>query len=145
MSDFALLPQDVPPVERQIAGDIIRRAFIVLPLLVAVATAIWGWAGGLSAAFAVGLVIANFAVSALLLSWAAGISATVLMATTMVSFLVRMVIVTASVYAVKDQSWVNLFALAITLLTTHLGLLAWEARYLSISLAFPGLRPRQGD
>ena len=134
----------VPPVERQVAGDIIRRALIVLPALVALATIVWGWSGGWSAGFAVGLVIANFAVSAALLSWAAGISPAVLMAATLGGFIVRMGLIATAVYMVKDQSWVSLPALAIALLTTHLGLLVWETRYLSISLAFPGLRPRQG-
>lgn len=144
MSELAAPAEPVPPVERQIAADIIRRAFVVLPVLVALATAVWGWAGGFSAAFAVGIVIVNFALSAILLSWAAGISPNMLMAVTLGGFVLRMGIVTAAVYAVKDQSWVNLFALGISLLVTHLGLLVWETRYLSISLAFPGLKPKQG-
>ena len=32
-------------------------------------------------------------------------------------------------------------ALAILMLVTHLGLLFWELRYVSASLAFPGLKP----
>ena len=32
-------------------------------------------------------------------------------------------------------------ALGITVLVTHLGLLFWELRYVSASLAFPGLKP----
>ena len=32
-------------------------------------------------------------------------------------------------------------ALAILILVTHLGLLFWELRYVSASLAFPGLKP----
>jgi hypothetical protein len=39
------------------------------------------------------------------------------------------------------QSWVNLFALCLTLIVAHLGLLVWELRYVSASLAFPGLAP----
>jgi hypothetical protein len=32
--------------------------------------------------------------------------------------------------------------LALTILVTHLGLLAWETRYVSATLAYPGLKPR---
>jgi hypothetical protein len=32
-------------------------------------------------------------------------------------------------------------ALGITVIVTHLGLLFWELRYVSASLAFPGLKP----
>jgi len=31
--------------------------------------------------------------------------------------------------------------LAVTILATHLGLLFWELRYVSASLAYPGLKP----
>ena len=31
-----------------------------------------------------------------------------------------------------------------TILITHVGLLMWETRYVSISLAYPGLKPRKG-
>jgi len=32
--------------------------------------------------------------------------------------------------------------LALTIGVTHLGLLIWETRYVSASLAYPGLKPR---
>ena len=35
----------------------------------------------------------------------------------------------------------NMTALGICVLVTHLGLLFWELRYVSASLAFPGLKP----
>ena len=42
-------------------------------------------------------------------------------------------LMTGAVYA--------LVALGLTLIVTHLGLLLWELRYVSASLAFPGLKP----
>jgi hypothetical protein len=42
-------------------------------------------------------------------------------------------------------SWVSKVPLGITIVLTHLGLLAWETRHVSISLAYPGLKPRRGD
>ena len=57
-------------------------------------------------------------------------------------FLVRMGLVTVVVLAVRHQPWANLTALAVTILVTHLGLLAWETKYVSATLAYPGLAPR---
>jgi hypothetical protein len=39
------------------------------------------------------------------------------------------------------EPYVDLVCLAIVLLVTHIGLLVWETRAMSISLAAPGLRP----
>ena len=132
---------DTPAVERELAFDMIRRALPVAPVLVLAAGLIWGGDGAWSAAFAIGIVLVNLAVSALALSWAARVSLTMIMVTAMLGFLVRMGLVTLAVFLVKDAAWVELPALAITILVTHLGLLFWETRYVSASLAFPGLKP----
>ncbi len=44
--------------------------------------------------------------------------------------------------AICHQPWVSWIPLAFTLVITHLGLLIWETRYVSASLAYPGLKPR---
>ena len=132
-----------PPVERQVAFDMIRRGAPVLPLVIVAAGLIWGRNGALSAAFAVGVVLVNLVISAALMGWAARISPGVLMATVLFGFLVRMLLVTAAVVAVKDLDWVNLMALAVSLLVTHLGLLVLETRHVSASLAFPSLKPHR--
>ena len=48
-----------------------------------------------------------------------------------------------AVWPVRHMDWISVQALCATILTTHLGLLVWEVRYVSISLAHPGLKPRQ--
>jgi len=53
----------------------------------------------------------------------------------------RPLLIGAAVWAVKDLSWVEPLPLGLTLIVTHLGLLLWELRYVSASLAFPGLKP----
>lgn len=132
-------------VERQVAGDLIRRALLVLPVLVAAAAIGWGRAGATSAAVAVGLVILNFGIAAVSMGWAARISINALMATVLFGFLVRMALITVAVLALKNRTWIAPTPLGITIVLTHLGLLIWETRHLSISLAFPGLKPkRQG-
>ena len=75
-------------------------------------------------------------------SWAAKISPTALMAIALGGFLVRMGLVTARrAPRAATSRWIDLPALAVTMLVTHLGLLFWETRYVSASLAFPGLKP----
>jgi hypothetical protein len=40
------------------------------------------------------------------------------------------------------MSWFMAWPLGLTLIATHLGLLVWELKFVSASLAFPGLKPR---
>jgi hypothetical protein len=132
---------DAPAVERQLAMDMARRGLLVAPVLIAVATAVWGIHGGLSAAFAVALALGNLLLAAVLVSWAARISLLAMAAVALGGYLARLVLLTAVVFAVRHQPWVSWIPLALTLLVTHLGLLLWETRYVSASLAYPGLKP----
>jgi hypothetical protein len=63
------------------------------------------------------------------------------MAVSLLGFAVRMGLLTAVLFAVRHASWIDFTALGILVLVTHLGLLFWEMRYVSASLAFPGLKP----
>jgi hypothetical protein len=56
-------------------------------------------------------------------------------------YLARLALIFAAILLVRDASWVSLVALGLTIIVTHLGLLFWELRYVSINLAFPGLKP----
>ena len=131
-----------PSVERQVAADIARRGLLVSPVLIAIGAAIWGVHGALSTAYGLALVLANFALAALLMSWAARISLTALAVAAMGGYVVRLALVSVAVLAVIHQPWVAPVPLALTIGFTHLGLLWWETRYVSASLAFPGLKPR---
>jgi hypothetical protein len=91
----------------------------------------------------VALVLANFALSATLLAWSARVSLAVLMAAALGGYLLRLGLITAAVLAVIHQSWVVVIPLAFTLVITHLGLLVWETRYISATLAYPALKPRK--
>jgi hypothetical protein len=64
-----------------------------------------------------------------------------MMAAVMFGYLARLALIGAAVILVRDASWVSLVPLGLTLIVTHLGLLFWELRYVSINLAFPGLKP----
>ncbi len=130
-----------PPVERDIAFDMVRRSVWVVPAIVLVAALVRGGDGFWSALVAVGVVLVNLVVAALSLGWAAGNSPTALMAMALFGFAARMGLVTLVVVLVKDTAWIDLPTLGVAILVTHLGLLFWELRYVSASLAFPGLKP----
>ena len=130
-----------PEVERELAFDMVKRGVWFVPVILLAATLIWGTRGTSSALVAIALVGVNLVLAALGLSWAAKISLTAIMAVSLGGFAVRMALVCAVLLAVRHASWINLTALGITVLVTHLGLLFWELRYVSASLAFPGLKP----
>lgn len=131
-----------PAVERQIAFDMTRRGLLVAPLLVGVGAAVWGWHGAASAAFGLGLALANLLAAAAIMSWAARISIVAVAAAALGGYLLRLALLTVAVFAVRHQAWVSWIPLSFTLVITYLGLLIWETRYVSASLAFPALKPR---
>ncbi|CAN5118538.1 hypothetical protein BH18ACT4_BH18ACT4_10060 [soil metagenome] len=128
-------------IEQQLAFDMVRRGLPVAPLLVLVAGLVWGADGVWSALLAVGLVLTNLVLSALALGWAARRSTGWLMATALGGFLARMVLVSAVLMVVRHEPWIELTALGVLVLVTHLGLLFWETRFVSASLAFPAMAP----
>lgn len=130
-----------PAPERDVARDLAKRGVLVLPVALLLGFIGWGTAGVASVGFALGLVIANFLLAAALLTWAARISLGLLMGVSLFGFVVRMALVALAVLAVQDQAWVEPVPLGVTLIVAHLGLLFWETRYVSASLAFPGLKP----
>ncbi len=141
MSPGAPSEASAPAVERDLALDMARRAVPAAPVLVALAALVWGGDGAWSALMAIALVLANLVAAALMLGWAARVSPTALMATALGGFLARMLVVCAAIVLVRDEPWIDLTALGVLVLVTHLGLLFWETRHVSASLAYPGLRP----
>lgn len=130
-----------PATERIVARDLVRRGLIVAPIAIVLGGLFAGADGAASVAFALGLVLANFWTSAALLAWATKISYALVMGVALFGFLVRLALVGFAVYAVKDQGWVAELPLGLALIAGHLGLLLWEARSVSASLAFPALKP----
>lgn len=131
------------PPELEIARDLVRKGLPAAPVLIVVCGLIWQVNGALSAAYGVAIVLVNFVLAAALMAWAAKISPTALMAACLGGFLLRMAVVVAAVLLVKGAAWVSLPALLLTILVTHLGLLLWETKNVSASLAYPGLKPAQ--
>ena len=130
-----------PSPEAEITRDIVKRGLIVAPLLIGASWLIWGSAGAWSSAYGLGLVLCNFMIAAGLVATTARISYALMMAATLFGYILRLGIIALAVMLVRNETWVDLMALGLTLIVTHLGLLFWEMRYVSASLAFPGLRP----
>jgi hypothetical protein len=131
-----------PAPEAVLARDLSRRAVMVAPALLLVGLLGWGVDGALSAGYGLVLVVANFAIAAGLLAWAAPISLGAFMGAALFGYLLRLGLLFGAVVLVRDAGWVELWPLGLTLIVTHLGLLAWEARSVSLSLAYPALKPR---
>ncbi|HUF83530.1 MAG TPA: ATP synthase subunit I [Acidimicrobiia bacterium] len=128
-------------VERSIALDLARRALWVAPAVVLVAGLVRGFDGAASAGLGLGLAVANFLGTAAGLAWAARRSPATLATMALGGFVVRMaVLLGAMVLADALFGWVDVVVLGLTLFVTHLGLLFWELRSLSLTLAAPGLR-----
>ena len=136
-------PVEGPAVERMIVRDMLRRGWPGLLALVALG-GFWGIDGVLSAGFGVGLAVGNAALAAALVSGAARVSLALLYAAALGGYLVRLGLLTVAVLAVVGQSWVEVVPLSAALVTAHLGLFIWEARFVSTQLAFPGLKPVPG-
>lgn len=132
---------DGPAVETDIARDMLKRGAWAAPVLIAVFGLIWGLDGALSTAYGIAIVAVNFLLAAALLSWTARISLGLMMGAALFGYLVRLALIFLAVWLVKDADWVAIVPLGITLIVTHLGLLFWELRYVSASLAYPGLKP----
>ncbi len=132
---------DGEPVELEVSADMVKRGLVVAPLLIAISAVIWGADGAWSAAFAIGLVLVNFLLSAALISYTAKISLGLMMGATLFGYLIRLGLIMVAVLLVKDAGWISLPALGATIIVTHLGLLLWELKYVAISLAHPGLKP----
>ncbi len=140
--DALWTPVEGGAVEREVAFDIARRSLPFIPAVLLLSGLIWGPNGAVSAGYAFGLVLFNLCMSALLLGWAAKRSLALLMGMALFGYILRLALITVAVLLVKDAAWVDIVALGITIIVTHLGLLFWETRYVSVSLAYPGVKPR---
>ena len=136
---------DGEPVEVAVTTDMVKRGLWVAPVIIAICALVWGSAGAWSAAFAIGLVLVNFAMSAVLISTTAKISLGLMMGATLFGYLIRLGLIMLAVLLVKDAGWISLPALGATIIVTHLGLLLWELKYVAISLAYPGLKPTRPE
>lgn len=133
-----------PQVEWEMTTDMVRRGLPVAPVLVILGALGWGRNGALSTGYGLVLVLCNLLASAALMAWASKRSLGLLAGVAVGGFVARLAVVTLAVWAVKEMAWVELLPLGLTIVATQVGLLWWETRQISLSLAYPGLKPPSG-
>jgi len=133
---------DGPAPEGVIVRDMLRKAAVGGPILILVFGLIWGVDGALSTTYGLAIVLVNFALAAALLAFTARISLGLMMFAALFGYLIRLGLILLAILLVRDASWVELAPMGITIIVAHLGLLFWEMRYISASLAFPALKPK---
>ncbi len=133
-----------PAVEKRLALDLVRHGVYVAPAIILVAGLLRGVDGAASAALGLAILALNLWFSAVSLDWAARRSPNLLMVVALSSFMLRMAtILGVMLLAEALFGWADVVVLGLTLFGTHLGLLFWELRSVSFSLAAPGLRRDQ--
>ena len=130
-------------VEATIARDLARKAAIVAPLVVIIAFVVTGSGGAFGAAIALAVVALNFVLAAALMTWGAKVSAGALMGASLGGFIVRLAIITIAAIGIRAVDAIHFPTFLIVLVVAHLGLLAWELRSVSLTLAYPGLKPKK--
>ena len=132
---------DGPSPAVAVAKDLARRGVMIAPASVILGAVFWGTDGASSVALGLGIVVVNFLLAAGMLGYAARISLAFMAGAALFGFLIRLGLITIAVLLVRNEPWVELVPLGISLIISHLGLLFWEMRFVSASLAFPGLKP----
>ncbi len=131
--------------ESRIADHLARHALLVAPLVIVACGLLRGLDGAISAAIGLVLVALNFLVSARLIGWAASRSLALLQVAVLGGFVVRLAALTVIVLALDRLDFIDVPVLVLTIAITHIALLIWETRYVSLTLAAPGLKPGVAD
>ena len=130
-----------PAVELELVRDMAKRALWITPAVLLVSFLVWGLPGALSTGLALALVVANFVMAAWMNGRAAKISFALLGGVAMFGFILRLSIVFVAFWLTKGSDWMRVVPFGLTVVIAHLGLLFWEMKYVSATLAFPGLKP----
>jgi hypothetical protein len=132
---------DGPSPEAEIARDMARRGLWVAPVAIAVAGLFGGTDAMVSTAVALAVVLTNFGLAAASTTITARISLVLMMGAALFGYLIRLGLVVLVFLAVRNASWFHAAAFGTTIIVAHLGLLFWEVRHISATLAYPGLKP----
>lgn len=133
---------DGPAVELELVRDMAKHALWITPAALLVSFLVWGVPGMLSTGLALVIVVANFVMAAWMNARAAKISFALLGGVAMFGFILRLSVVFVAFWLTKGSDWMRVVPFGLTIVITHLGLLFWEMKYVSATLAFPGLKPK---
>ena len=127
--------------EKRIANHLALRALWFSPLFLILSALGGGLSGAVCSLLALVLVAVNFLAGAAIITRSVKISPNMLYGSVLGGYVIRLAILTGVVMSVRPFDWFETVPFAMTLLVTHLGLLATETRYISASLAYPDLKP----
>ena len=128
--------------ERDIARDLVKHGLVVAPFAVGAGALFTGRAGAVGVAAAIGVVLVNYLIAGTAQSWAAAKESPGLLGgTVLVSLILRFVVVVVALSLLRNRTFLDFTTFGIAIVVSHLGLLAWEAKSVQLSLAFPGLKP----
>lgn len=114
-------------VESTVARNIIKRAAIIGPIIVAIAWFVSGTVAAASAAAGVAIVLVNFLIAGWLLSRAATVSMQTYHAAALFGFFLRMGFIAISMFAVAWIFEVDRRAMGLAAITAFLALLVLES------------------
>jgi hypothetical protein len=126
--------------ERDIARDLVKHGLIAAPFAIGAGALFQGRAGAVGVAAALAVVLVNYLIAGTAQSWAAAKDSPGLLGgTVLVSLILRFVVVIVALSLLRDRTFLDYSTFGIALVVSHLGLLAWEAKSVRLSLASPGL------
>lgn len=115
------------PIEAIVARQTVRRVVVVGPVIVGAAWALRGAGGAGAALLGVAIVAANFLLAGTILSRAAAVSLKVYHAAALLGFVVRLGLITASMFLIASVVEVDRPAMGIAAVVAYFTLLIWEA------------------
>lgn len=116
-----------PAAEMIMARSIVRRTVIVGPVLLLAAGLARGRAGLVAAAIGIALVAGYYLLSGALLSGLAKVSLGAYHAGALLGFLIRLGLITATMFVLAALFDLDRMVLGLTVLATYMVLLLWEA------------------
>ena len=114
-------------VEAAVARSTVRRALFVGPPLIALFAILRGSDGGVASLVGVVIVVGYILLSGAMLSVAARISVSLYHAAALLGFFLRLGLIAVTMLVVARTTDIDRFALGITVMTTYLALLGWQA------------------
>ncbi len=115
------------PVETIVARQTVSRAVLLGPLIIAVAWLLRGPGSAAASAVGVAIVVVNFLLAGAILSRAATVSLKVYHAAALLGFVVRLGLITVSMFAIASVFEVDRPAMGISAIVAYFALLTWEA------------------
>lgn len=122
--------------------DMVVRGLLVLPAVLLIGFLFGGTKALVSIFVGMVAILINFKLSGYILIWASKSSLSLIASMVVGGFLIRLAMIAALMWSVRNANQISLTLLGIVLIVTHLGLVFWEMRYVSLTVAYPGLKPR---